>query len=88
MLIPMPWELPPLYWIIYIESFVIVLLLIVTRVLYLRLIVMDSERYEAVAERDELRVAVATMREMSRTHADTVTQIAALKGKKKHKGGY
>lgn len=61
----------------------IVLLGLLAAWLFVRLIVMDSERYEAVAERDHLRGMVQAMEVMSRTHAETVARIAAIKGKKK-----
>jgi hypothetical protein len=71
---------------VYGEAAVIVLLLALAGVLYLRNVVLDEAHYGVVAERDELRVAVATMREMSRTHAETITRIAAMGGKKKGGG--
>jgi hypothetical protein len=69
--------------IVYGEAAVIVLLLIVVGVLFVRLDLAEADRYDAVGERDEQRIMVQTMREMSRTHADTITRIAAIKGRKK-----
>jgi hypothetical protein len=68
---------------VYGEAAVIVLLLILAAVLYVRLGFAEADRYDAVAERDEQRIVVQTMREMSRTHAETITRIAAIKGRKK-----
>jgi hypothetical protein len=62
---------------------VILLLGLLAGALFVRLIVMDSERYEAVAERDHLRGMVQTLEAMSRTHAETVARIASIKGKRK-----
>jgi nitric oxide reductase large subunit len=70
-------------WIVYAVALVIVLLLVLAGVLFVRLIVVDSERYEAVAERDRIRVAMQAMQEMSRTHADTITRMASVVGKNK-----
>jgi hypothetical protein len=75
-----------LHFAVYGEAAVIVLLLALAGVLYLRYVVLDEAHYGVVAERDELRVAIATMREMSRTHAETITRIAAMGGKKKGGG--
>jgi hypothetical protein len=75
-----------LTFVVYAEALVIVALLVLVGVLYVNLIVMDSERYEAVAERDQLRAVTHTMQEMSRTHADTITRMASVAGKKNRKG--
>jgi hypothetical protein len=69
--------------IVYGEAFVIVLLLVLAGVLYVRLGFAEADRYDAVAERDEQRIMVQTMRDMSRIHAETITRIAAIKGRKK-----
>jgi hypothetical protein len=80
---PLPLGVALLNVVVYAEAFVIVLLLVLAGALYARLMLVESTSYEIVAERDQLRVMVATMREMSRTHAETVTRLAAIKGKKK-----
>lgn len=76
-----------LTFIAYMEAVVIVLLVILAGVLYLRLVAVDEVCREVEAERDSLRLTMQTMREMSRTHAETVTRIAAFTGKKYKKGG-
>jgi hypothetical protein len=72
---------------VYAEAVVIVALLVLVGVLYVHVRFAESDLYEVVAERDTLRVTLATMREMSRTHAETVTRLASVVGKKNRKGG-
>jgi hypothetical protein len=72
--------------IVYAEAFVIVLLLVVVGVLFVRLDLAEADRYDAVAERDEQRIMVQTMRDMSRIHAETIARMASVVGKNK-KGG-